>query len=85
MNELLQATAKHLAQYLEDVLPQLSPRDWWRTRVFEQLKEPQRAVVIERGFRSLQQLDLAALLQVLDRNWREIRAVQPFPRETLNY
>lgn len=85
MDELLKATTKHLARYLEDVLPLVSPHDWWRSRVFEQLNEQQRAFVIERGFKSLHHLDLAALIQVLDRNWREIKSIQALPFDTLNY
>lgn len=48
------------------------PSEWWNTHVVQQLSYGQKGQVKARGIVRLGQLDLHALLRVLDRNWTEI-------------
>jgi len=49
--------------------------------VVERLSFQQQRLVQERGLKSLQQLDFAALVRVLDQNWHELSSAQGLPRE----
>ena len=69
-NLIYQATAC-IAHLLSAKLPVLSP-DWWQKLVLDRLNFHQQRTAQERGFKSLQQLDFAALLWVLDQNWYEL-------------
>lgn len=71
LNSLLQKVTKSLAAYLDEVLPSLF-NDWWNDAVLNILSFQQRRRVKERGISSLNSLDLAALLRVLDQNWYQI-------------
>jgi hypothetical protein len=80
MNELIRAATAELAQFLALKLPSLSG-DWWREHVVDRLSFQQQRMVQERGFRTLQQLDFAALLRVLDQNWYDLCGAHRLPRE----
>ncbi|MBE0448762.1 MAG: DEAD/DEAH box helicase family protein, partial [Actinobacteria bacterium] len=80
MNNLIQLATGELNQFLSDKLPALS-EDWWNKHVEERLSFQQQRMVEERGFKSLQQLDFAALLRVLDQNWYELSNTLGMPRE----
>lgn len=84
MNTFLLESTPHAAAFLAGLLPPLGA-DWWRSRVIEQLTAPQQRNVGERGYARLEQLDLAALLRVLERNWRDISARTAAPFEDLTY
>jgi ERCC4-related helicase len=68
---LLQVSTKHLCEWLNDALPKLD-QAWWNGLVLANLSFQQRQRVDQQGIGSLSQLDLAALLRVLDRNWYEL-------------
>lgn len=80
MNDLIQLSTKELDQFLSAQLPALS-EDWWNIHVVDRLSFQQQRMVEERGFKSLQQLDFAALLRVLDQNWYELSNKLGLPRE----
>ena len=80
MNELLRTATLELARFLGAQLPKLSD-DWWSKHVDERLSFQQQRLVAERGITTLQQLDLAALLRVLDQNWYELSNLLRLPRE----
>ena len=71
MNILLQKATKHIARYLERVLPSLFD-NWWKDAVVDKLSFQQQRRVEQKGMVSLSSLDLAALLRVLDQNWYQI-------------
>jgi len=68
MNELIRAATPELARFLNTKLPELSA-DWWQKYVVGCLSFQQQRMVQERGYNTLQQLDFAALLRVLDQSW----------------
>jgi len=80
MNNLIQLATRELTQFLSAQLPALS-EDWWNKHVLDRLSFQQQRMVQERGFKSLQQLDFAALLRVLDQNWYELSNKLSLPRE----
>lgn len=71
LNNLLQKVTVSLAAYLEKVLPSLF-EDWWEKAVVNNLSFQQRQRFEQRNIASLSQLDLAALLRVLDQNWYQL-------------
>jgi len=84
LTELLAAFAKVLCAWLEKKLPELDS-NWWNTHVVDRLTFQQQRAVRERDVDSLHQLDLAALLRVLDQNWHELAAWGPLPKEARNW
>lgn len=84
MNELLQSATVELARFLTEMLPPVS-EEWWQRHVVNRLSFSQQRMVEERGIKSLQQLDLAALLRVLDSNWRDLSFDPDPPREARNW
>ncbi|UFW77934.1 DEAD/DEAH box helicase [Rhizobium sp. SU303] len=84
MIELLNNTTTILASFLDDQLPKQSA-DWWRILVIERLSFQQQRMATERRITSLKQLDLAALLRVLDQNWYELSEALQWPRDGRNW
>lgn len=82
-NELRLATSD-LAEFLQRELPELS-NDWWKHYVVERLSFQQQRIIEEKHAKSLRELDLAALLRVLDHNWFELSIKLKFPREGRNW
>ena len=73
MNEILLRATGELAQFLARALADISA-DWWHKLVLDRLTFQQQRVAQERGFSTLEQLDLSALLRVFDQNWYELSA-----------
>ena len=71
MNDLIHIATAWIARLLSAKLPELSP-DWWQKLVLDRLSFHQQRTARERGFKTLQQLDFAALLRVLDQNWYDL-------------
>jgi ATP-dependent helicase HepA len=69
-----------LASFLEQHLPGFGT-DWWTSHVYSRLTYLQQRFVLERNLASLNQLDFAALLRVLDQNWYELTTSLNLPRE----
>src|SRR5262249_14287393 len=68
------------ASFLGKELPKLSD-NWWQNRVVDRLTPQQRSNALERGVTSLNQLDLAGLLRVMDQNWFDLSEIKRWPRE----
>lgn len=84
MNELLKSATTDLAAFLGEQLPRLSA-DWWSSLVIERLTFQQQRMTTERGITTLKQLDLAALLRVMDQNWYELSNALRWPRDGRNW
>lgn len=81
---LIRTATTAIAACLRDRLPALSP-DWWTVLVVGVLSEQQQRSIKERRLQTLEALDLAALLRVLDRNWHELSRAHHWPREGLSW
>ena len=80
MNDVVSGAIEEIKRFLERMLPSMGA-DWWERRVVERLAFPQQRFIAERRITSLDGLDLAALLRVLDRNWTELAPQANLPRE----
>jgi len=80
LQNLFQIATVELASFLENCLPDFS-MDWWNEKVMDNLSFQQQRFVEERGYDSLRQLDLAALLRIIDRNWYDVSKMYSFPPE----
>ncbi len=80
MNDLFRVATIELARFLGAQLPQLAD-DWWKKHVEARLSFQQQRMVLEQGLTTLRQLDLAALLRVLDQNWFDLSNTLRLPRE----
>lgn len=79
MREQLKELGVVARRFLSLHLPQLGP-DWWERGVVTALSYQQRHIAQERGWTTLGELDLAALLRLIDQNWEFLR-----PRANLSY
>ena len=73
-----------LVSYLNDVLPRLF-NDWWTEGVWNNLTYSQQNRLRRSDAPSLADLDLAALLRVLDQNWYQLSNTQGFTTEDRHY
>ena len=80
MHHLIRAATAEIASFLAAHLPSLGD-DWWMTYVVDRLSFQQQRTVRERGLTTVEQLDFAALLRVLDQNWYELSQALTLPRE----
>lgn len=80
MNQLLHSATRELARFLGEKLPERST-DWWQTHVLDCLSFQQQRIAEAEGHKALEDLDLAALLRVFDRNWSELAFFFDLPRE----
>lgn len=72
MREHLVTLGLAAKQFLEEHLP-ATGEDWWSRGVVSALSYQQRQLAAERGWSSLDDLDVAALLRVIDGNWDTFR------------
>lgn len=72
VRELLHMAQEWTVRFLAEHLPVLGGDDWWKKCVRWKLSIPQERTLDERGITSLDGIDLAALLRVLEKNWREL-------------
>jgi ATP-dependent helicase HepA len=80
MHNLIQISTPQLSAFLTAKLSELTD-EWWQKHVVERLSFQQQRMVEERRYATLQQLDFAALLRVLDQNWHELSYALSLPRE----
>ena len=80
MNDLVRIATAELVHFLSTHLPAISD-EWWEKQVMDRLSFQQQRTVQERDYKRLEQLDLAALLRVLDQNWFELSGSVRLPRE----
>ena len=69
---LLHRASGELCVWLKNSLPTLGA-DWWNSYVVPRLTPPQQQRVNDKGITSLNSLDLAALLRILDQNHLKIQ------------
>lgn len=80
MNELLRLSTRAFAGFLSVQLPTLC-EDWWDKRVVQSLSFQQQRLVREKGVCDLKQLDLAALVRIVDQNWYQLSRALQLPHE----
>ena len=80
MDELLRSAAALIGQWLQVKLPALGG-DWWKSNVISRLTFQQQRLVDEKHITSLNGLDLAAVVRLLDQNWNELAGFNALPRE----
>ncbi len=73
-----------IASILDRLLPSQS-HDWWRVLVWNNLNDRQKDLVSMKTNPTLQDLDLASLLAVVDANWGRLGEMQKDNREARNY
>lgn len=73
-----------LQEFLSSYLPKLSDL-WWEYNVVDRLSFQQQKVAQDKDFKSLHDLDLAALLRVLDQNWYDLTQIYSLPHEARNW
>ncbi|MCY4309700.1 MAG: Swt1 family HEPN domain-containing protein, partial [Rhodospirillaceae bacterium] len=84
MNDLVRIAMAELVRFLTMHLPAISD-DWWEKQVVGHLTFQQQRTVQERDYKRLEQLDLAALLRILDQNWFDLSGRLRMPREGRNW
>lgn len=84
MNDLSRIATAELTRFLANNLPKLRA-EWWQKHVVDRLSFQQQRIVQERGQKTLQELDLAALLRTLDQNWYELSSTLQWPRENRTF
>lgn len=85
LNDLLQEVTNNLAIFLENELPMLFKEEWWNHAVVSNLNPQQQRQLQLRNIKSLEQLDLAALLRVFNQNWYQISNQCKLLPEDRNY
>ena len=80
MNDVLNQTTVELCSFLSGKLSELN-EDWWERNVINRLSFQQQRIAEQRGFKTVEDLDLAALLRVLDQNWHDISYSADLPHE----
>ena len=81
---LSKEVAEEVREFLRRSLPEVSGQ-WWETCVIPALSFQQLKIVEEKGIASIGQLDLAALLRIVDRNWYKLAQETNLPREARNW
>jgi len=84
ITELFGLTNKILSNWLENELSQFG-QDWWKSLVLSNLSHSQVKHVKRLKINKLAQLDLAALLRILDRNWYQISEKNNLSLQERNY
>jgi len=84
MHDVLNDLGKSIQNFLKKALPSCDTQ-WWENCVLSKLTFQQHRIVNEKGITSLDGLDLAGLLRVLDQNWREINSDKRLPFEARNW
>lgn len=81
---LLQQISVRLSEYLEKTLPDLFD-NWWQEGVLDTLSFSQKRWAEQRQITSLTDLDLAALLRVMDENWYRLSQKMNFLYEDRHF
>lgn len=84
MHDNLATLGKVLRDFLAEHLPKMGP-DWWDRGVINGLSYPQRSTARDHGWASLDDLDFAALLRVIDQNWEFFRSRKYVSYEARNW
>ncbi len=81
---VLNVLSHQLVAVLAEALPKIS-NDWWREHVIDKLSFQQQGFIQASRVTELAQLDLAALLRILDQNWHEISGTRTLPVAVRNW
>ena len=81
---LFKETAEALRAFLFPVFSSLT-EDWWTIYVVNRLSPDQKRMVAENKVNNLNGLDLQALLNIFDQNWKDISRIKFLPNEARNY
>ena len=73
-----------LKQWLKNILPNLG-WDWWQNFVINNLTKEQLEQVNKDGKSKLEDLDVAALLRITEKSWREIKSYAKLPNKYRQY
>jgi ATP-dependent helicase HepA len=83
-SEFFHVTTNQLTIWLNEVLSNVDD-SWWQTLVISNLPYPQRQRVERENITSLEQLDLAALVRIMDKNWYQISSAKKFTMHERHY
>ncbi len=72
VQEYLSRSTQGISTFLQQCLPEIGGESWWQITVLEKLSEHQSKLATQKGFSELTYFDLAALLNILEKNWRAI-------------
>ena len=78
MHGYLHTATTELCAWLKKMLPRVTD-DWWQVCVLDNLSITQREFASEKGYTTLEELDLAALLRVTDKSWYDMRSFAYLP------
>lgn len=78
LNEYLHISTTLIASWLRKTLCRITD-DWWEECVLDKLTNGQLEIVSSKNITSLEQLDLAALLRITDKNWYALREFMYLP------
>ena len=84
LSVFLKATTKETCRLLSELLPQVGGDDWWAKTVKAKLSYHQQRRIEDGQIVGMEDLDLAALMRVFDRNWYEITSKTRYPDEARN-
>jgi len=84
ISRLLNETTKQLVSFLEKIVPSFG-ENWWHEIVVNKLTYHQQQRINQQDVDSLSGLDLAALLRVFDKNWRQISSQLDLQWEIRNF
>jgi len=82
--DILSTLNRQLNAVLNQSLPQIDP-NWWHTLVLEKLTFQQKSFAQNLSSNALDQLDLSALLRVIDQNWYDIANHCNFGKDARNW
>ncbi len=77
VQEYLSRSTQGILSFLEQHLPAIGEELWWQHTVIDKLSEQQTKLAEQKQFSALSDFDLAALLNLLARNWRAINNKTP--------
>ena len=82
--DILSLLNVQLNAVLRQLLPQIES-DWWHLLVLEKLTYQQQSFAQKLPNNALEQLDLSALLRVIDQNWYELAELCHFSKDARNW
>jgi molecular chaperone DnaK (HSP70) len=81
LSVFLKATGQATLNLLNSVLPKVGGPDWWKTCVVSKLSYQQQQRVSRGEIVKLEDLDIAAAMRIVDKNWYEIAEQAGFPTD----
>lgn len=83
MHQVLQDLGQTIHLFLAKLLP-VCDANWWENCVIAKLTFQQQRLLEERSIKNLSELDLAAILMIVDQNWFDINQIQRMQSELRN-